>query len=376
MKYDYLIVGAGLAGSVLAERIANELNKKVLLIDRRSHIGGNCFDYIDEYNIQVHKYGPHIFHTNNKKVWDYVSRFTDWHIYFHTVLAVVEGKKVPIPFNLNSIYKLFPKKYAERLEELLIERYGYGIKVPILKLLENSDGDLKFLADYIYKNIFLGYNLKQWGLKPEELDRSVSGRVPVFVSQDDRYFQDTYQGIPVKGYTSLIGKMLSNPNIELRLNTDFKSIAAENISEKTIFTGMLDEYFNYEFGELPYRSLDFEMKTFDYPQFQKVAQVNYPNNYDFTRITEFKHFSDAKNSYSTIAIEYPTEYKNGVNEPYYPIPNPENGLLFDKYKKEAENLKGKVYFLGRLAEYKYYNMDQIVGVALSLFNNELSKSNG
>ncbi len=371
MKYDYLIVGAGFAGAVIAERIANELNKKVLIIDRRNHIGGNCFDYINEYGIIVHQFGPHIFHTNSKKVWDYISNFTKWNIYFHHVLAMVDGKNIPVPFNLNSIYQIFPKKYAEKLEHLLIDKYDYGVKIPILKLIENSDKDLKFLADFIYKNVFLGYTMKQWGLKPEELDFSVSSRVPVHISKDDRYFQDNYQGIPIKGYTSIFGKMLAHENIEIRLKTDFKSIS-EDYGE-LIYTGMIDEYFNYIHGELPYRSLEFELKSFDFPAYQEVSQVNYPNNFDFTRITEFKHFLPQKSNFTTIAYEFPKAYQKGLNEPYYPIPKEENDIIYQKYKNEALSLSGKVHFVGRLAEYKYYNMDQVVGVALSHFENNIAK---
>jgi UDP-galactopyranose mutase len=377
MKFDYLIVGSGLSGAVLAERIANELNKKVLIIDKRNHIGGNVYDYYNEYGILVHKYGPHIFHTQMKKVWDYTSQFTDWNLYYHKVLAVVDGQKIPVPFNLNSLHKVFPANYAKKLEDLLISNYGFGIKVPILKLLETKNDDLKFLADYVYKNIFLGYNLKQWGLKPEELDYSVSSRVPIYISRDDRYFQDTYQGIPKEGYTKIIEKMLSNKNIKVLLNTDYKEVIGDIKFDKLIYTGHIDYYFDNMFGHLPYRTLEFKMETIfneaiDSAFFQEKAQINYPNDYDFTRITEFKHLTSQKSNHSTIAYEFPKAYDHNQKDidPYYPIPKEENTLLFNKYKAEADKLEN-VIFLGRLADYKYYNMDQTIGVALQTFEKKI-----
>lgn len=377
MKFDYLIVGSGLSGAVLAERIANELNKKVLIIDKRNHIGGNVYDYYNEYGILVHKYGPHIFHTQMKKVWDYTSQFTDWNLYYHKVLAVVDGQKIPVPFNLNSLHKVFPANYAKKLEDLLISNYGFGIKVPILKLLETKNDDLKFLADYVYKSIFLGYNLKQWGLKPEELDYSVSSRVPIYISRDDRYFQDTYQGIPKEGYTKIIEKMLSNKNIKVLLNTDYKDVIGDIKFDKLIYTGHIDYYFDNMFGHLPYRTLEFKMETIfneaiDSAYFQEKAQINYPNDYDFTRITEFKHLTSQKSNHSTIAYEFPKAYDHNQKDidPYYPIPKEENTLLFNKYKAEADKLEN-VIFLGRLADYKYYNMDQTIGVALQTFEKKI-----
>ena len=372
MKTDYLIVGSGYAGSILAERIASQLDKKVLIVEKRNHIGGNAYDYYDDQGILVHKYGPHIFHTNAKKVWDYLSNFTDWLPYYHHVLAVVEGKTVPVPFNFNSIEKLFPIKYAESLSKKLIEKYGFGQKIPILKLKNTRDKDLKFLANYIYENVFLGYTTKQWGYKPEEIDKSVTSRVPVFLSRDDRYFQDKWQGIPANGYTEMFKKMIDHPNINILLKTDYKNIENELKYKKLIFTGMIDQYFDFGFGRLPYRSLEFDLRNFRIEKFQETAQVNYPNNHDYTRITEFKHFSGQKADSTTVAYEYPTEFISGQNDPYYPIPKKENHEVFKKYDKEAAKLKGKVYFVGRLAEYKYYNMDQIAAAALSLFEKEIS----
>jgi UDP-galactopyranose mutase len=372
MKIDYLIVGAGFAGCVLAERIATQLNKKVLIVEKRYHIGGNAYDYYDTSGILVHKYGPHIFHTNQRKIWYYLSQFTEWHPYYHHVQGIVEGKNIPVPFNLNSIYKLFPQKYAGLLETLLIEKYGFGVKIPILKLRENQEDDLRFLADYIYDNVFYGYTVKQWGLKPEELDFSVTSRVPVYISRDDRYFQDTYQGIPLNGYTEMFKRMIAHPNIHLLLNTDYKDIETDFEFDRMIYTGPIDYFFDYIHGHLPYRSLRFDFKNYGIEQFQEVAQVNYPNNQLYTRITEFKHFNKQILPSTTVAYEYSEAYESGTNEPYYPIPRNENHELLLKYTVEAKKLEDSVIFAGRLAEYKYYNMDEIMSVALSLFKKKIA----
>jgi len=372
MIYDFLIVGAGFAGSVIAERIASQLNKRVLLIDKREHIAGNAFDHIDDHGILVHKYGPHIFHTNNQKVWDYLSGFTEWIQYEHKVLAVIGDKKVPVPFNINSLYMVFPEDIAKKLENVLLDKYGLGIKIPILKLRETDNSELKMLADFIYDYIYYGYNLKQWNLKPEELDFSVSSRVPVFVSHDNRYFQDTFQAMPKNGYTEMFKKILNNKNIELRLRTDFKDIENEIKFDRLIYTGPIDEYFSYIFGNLSYRSLTFDFKTLEQEWFQDVAQVNYPNDNDYTRITEFKHLTGQKSEKTSIAYEFSKPYLPNINEPYYPIPQKDNDSLYQKYLAEAEKLKNTVYFVGRLAEYKYYNMEQIVSVAMMIFHKQIA----
>lgn len=369
MIYDYLIVGAGFAGSVIAERIASQLNKKILVIEKREHIGGNCFDFFDEYGICIHKYGPHAFHTNSQKIWDYLSKFTLWTPYEHKVLAEIEKKKVPIPFNFNSIEMLFPKTYAEKIISLLKNRFGENIKIPILKLKNEDNKDLKFLAEFIYENVFLGYTQKQWGFKPEELDYSVTSRVPIFIGRDNRYFYDKYQAIPKNGYTKLFEKILKHKNIEILLNTEFKHVKNDLKYKKLIFTGPIDNFFDYIFGELPYRSLSFNFQNLNQEYFQEVAQVNYPNNYKWTRITEFKHFLSQKQMTTTIAYEFPQVYSKNINEPYYPIPRKENEELYKKYLDEAKKIENSVIFLGRLAEYKYYNMDEIVGNALLKFEN-------
>ncbi|HEX6971494.1 MAG TPA: UDP-galactopyranose mutase [Limnochordia bacterium] len=371
MKTDYLIVGAGFTGCVMAERIANELGRRVLIVERRNHVGGNAFDEYNEQGVLVHRYGPHIFHTNSRKVWDYLSRFTEWRPYYHRVLGVIDGQKVPIPFNLNSLYALFPLKCAQSLESRLIEAFGFGVKVPILKLRESASGDLRFLADYIYDKVFYGYTLKQWDLTPEQLDPSVTARVPVHISRDDRYFQDRYQAMPLRGYTRLFQRMLDHPRIKVLLNTDYREIADEVKFERLIYTGPIDAFFDYMYGPLPYRSLRFEHRTLDQEVFQEVGTVNYPNDQPYTRITEVKHLTGQRLPKTTLTIEYPEPYVIGSNEPFYPIPLAESRQRFARYRKEAEALNGRVLFAGRLADYQYYNMDQAVARALMLFEKQL-----
>lgn len=384
--FDYIVIGAGFAGTVIAERIARVNNKKVLLIEKRNHIGGNAYDTYDRSGLLVHQYGPHIFHTKLKEVWDYLSEHTEWYLYHHKVLGKIDGKEVPIPFNLDSLDQLFPSDMAKRLEKKLIENFGFNVKVPILKLKDTQDEDLQFLANYIYEKVFLNYTTKQWGLKPDEIDPYVTGRVPVYISKDDRYFQDSFQGIPKYGYTKLFESLLNHPNIKLMLNTDYKELINIDTEEKiiyfgekeytgkVIFTGKIDEFFQYKFGELPYRSLQFQFDTIQEEHFQKVGTINYPNDYDFTRITEFKKLTGQNHPYTSIVHEYPVSYDKDVegrNIPYYPIPKEENHKIYKQYKKEA-SLYENVYFLGRLAEYTYYDMDAVVAKALKVFRNKLS----
>ncbi|MDH7578554.1 MAG: UDP-galactopyranose mutase [Bacillota bacterium] len=362
MKVDWLIIGAGFAGVTLAERIATQLGQKVLVVEKRDHVGGNAYDEYDEHGVLVHRYGPHIFHTNLKHVWDYLSYFTRWRPYYHRVLAVVDGKKVPVPFNLNSLYALFPPGQAARLEAALIDEYGFRARVPILRLRESEKRDLRFLADYIYEKIFYGYTLKQWGLKPEELDPSVTGRVPVYVSRDDRYFRDRYQAMPVPGYNQLFRLMLAHPNIKVLLNTDYREIENEVKFSRMVYTGPIDAFFDYVHGKLPYRSLRFEFAILEREWFQEVGTVNYPNEFDFTRITEFKHLTGQVLPQTAVVYEYPTD----EGDPCYPVLSDETRELYYRYESEARKLKG-VYFVGRLAEYRYYNMDEAVARALEVF---------
>ena len=374
MKVDWLIVGAGFTGSVLAERLATQLNKKVLLVDQRNHLGGNAFDYYDENGVLVHQYGPHIFHTNAQYVWEYLSQFTQWRSYYHHVLGVVDGLFVPIPFNFNSIETLFPRQFADKLTKQLLENYDFNTKVPILKLRENTSGDLKFLSDYVYENVFKNYTQKQWNLTPEELGASVTSRVPIYLSRDNRYFQDTFQGMPQFGYTPMFQKMLNHKNIRILLNAAWQEIKDEIQYEGLIFTGEIDAFFNHCYGQLPYRSLRFEMHHETRPQMQPVGTVNYPNEHLYTRITEFKTLTGQIHAGTTWTAEFPQPYVFGENDPYYPIPQEQNKALYRKYLKETEQLGERVIFAGRLGDYQYYNMDQTVARALTLFEKTIKPS--
>lgn len=366
-KVKNLIVGCGLSGSVLAERLASQKGEEVLVIDRRKHIAGNIYDYKDkETGITVHQYGPHVFHTNDKEVWDYLSRFTEWHRFMYRVKAVIDGMEVNIPFNLDSLHTVFPRSLADKLENKLLENFGFNKKVPILELRQSQDKDLEFLARYVYEKVFLGYTVKQWGVKPEELDASVSGRVPIYISRDSRYFQDTYQGIPQDGYTTMVERILDNPLINVELNTDFNEVRKDMEYDRLFFTGAIDEYFNYELGRLPYRSLDIVFKKHNCEYLQSGPQMNYPENYDYTRSVEYKYYLDEKSDKTIVSYEYPCSYEEGKNERYYPIVNEETYNLYEKYLNRAKKIKN-IYFLGRLGDYKYYNMDQCIKRALDLF---------
>lgn len=372
MRVDWLIVGAGFTGCTLAERIASQLGQKVLVVERRDHIGGNAYDFYNEDGLLIHRYGPHIFHTNSRQVWDYLSQFTEWRPYHHKVLAVVEGKRVPVPFNLNSLYLVFPPRFAAKLENLLIREFGYGKRIPILRLLEHSRSDIRFLAKYVYDNVFLGYTLKQWGKPPEALDPSVTARVPVVISRDDRYFADRYQGIPKHGYSELFRRMLARKNIMVLLNTDYLDIRDEIQAKRIIYTGAIDEFFDYAHGALPYRSLHFEFVSVAQEWCQEVATINYPNDYDFTRVTEFKHLTGQESRRTALVYEYPGDYQRGKNEPYYPVLTPAVRAQYERYRKEAEQLGDSVLFVGRLADYRYYNMDQAIARALKVFEEKVA----
>lgn len=378
--FDYIIIGAGYAGAVMAERIATQKNKKVLIIEKRNHIAGNCFDFKDENNILVHKYGPHLFHTNNKKVFDYLSKFTSWDIYNHKVLAVIDGKEAPIPFNINTLYEVFPDSLAKNLEDKLLKEFDYNSKVPILELKKSSDKDMQFLADFVYEKVFVHYTAKQWGMKPEEMDNAVTARVPVFIGRDNRYFNDKYQVIPTQGYTKLFENILNHKNIKFMLNTNFKEVCkiTENGFEfmgnkfngKIIYTGPIDELFDYKFGDLPYRGVDMKFETVDKEYYQEATTVNYPNNYDFTRITEFKHIHPTKSDKTTILKEYPKKYEKEKDVPYYPVFTYENREKYSKYLEHSKQYYNLI-LVGRLAEYKYYDMDDIVERALEVFEKEI-----
>ncbi|MFM7390290.1 MAG: UDP-galactopyranose mutase [Vampirovibrionales bacterium] len=361
-----IVVGAGYSGAVIAERLASQLNEPVLVLDKKPHIAGNSYDYKDENGIHIHKYGSHIFHTQSDEVWAYLRQFTQFNTYMHTVIAVIDGIETTIPFNFNTLHDVFPAQLANRLEAKLLEQFRYNSRVPILEFKKLNDPDLEFLADYIYEKVFLHYTTKQWGVKPDEVDGSVTARVPVLISRDSRYFQDKYQGIPTQGYTQLIANMLNHPNITVQLETDWHAVQASYTYERLFYTGPIDAYFNYEFGQLPYRSIYFETETLDQEFYQAGAVVNYPNNYDFTRIHEYKHYLGDKSPKTVIAREYSEPFVLGKNDPYYPIPNEANAALFKAYADKAKQLE-HVYFLGRLADYKYYDMDKAVARALKVF---------
>ncbi len=379
-KYDIWIVGAGYAGAVSA-RVLAEKGKKVLVLERRDHIGGNAYDCLDGHGVLIHKYGPHIFHTNNRAVFDFLSRFTEWRRYQHRVIAnvprdnpeVVPAHKktdgrffFPVPFNLDSLKNAFGEREGGRLGEKLLAAYPAQSQVTILELRQNPDPEVAAIADYVYEHVFVHYTMKQWGQKPEEIDPSTTARVPVRLSRDDRYFQDAYQGMPLEGYTKMFERMLDHPNIEVRLGVDARPILKE-AGGPVIYTGQVDELFGFQFGPLPYRTLDFRFETLPQDAFQTHGTVNYTVDQDFTRITEFKHLTGQElPGVTTIVKEYSRPYTGDPGEiPYYAIINPENNALYAKYKAEADK-KPNLYLLGRLAEYKYYNMDAIAARALEL----------
>ena len=381
---DIIIVGSGYAGSVMAERFANDLNKKVIIIEKRDHIAGNMFDWIDENGVRVHKYGPHLNHTNSERVYEYLSDFTEWYPYEHKVLGLVQEQFVSIPFNLAGIEACFSEEKATHLKNILIQEYGMGTKVPILKLREHSDKDIQELAEFIYENVFLYYTMKQWGLKPDEIDPNVTNRVPVNVSYDDRYFNDTYQCMPKEGYTPLFEKMLSHPNIEVRLNTEANDVLKVSLEDnkiyfegkefegQVIYTGAIDTLFEYQLGELEYRSLDFDLQSKE-GTFQPVGTVNYPTPkemHPYTRITEYKHMMEVQPKNTTIAVEYSLPYQRDAekgNIPYYPVFTEEGQEKYNQYVALANQFK-QLTLLGRLAEYRYYNMDAIVLRALEVYD--------
>jgi UDP-galactopyranose mutase len=356
--FDYLIVGAGFAGSVLAERLARGSGKKVLIIDRRNHIAGNAYDHYNEAGVLVHKYGPHIFHTNSADVFQYLTQFTDWRPYEHRVRASVDGQLVPIPINLDTVNTL----YGLNLSSFELEEFFKKIAEPRETITTSEDVVISKVGRELYEKFFRGYTRKQWGLDPSELDSSVIARVPTRTNRDDRYFTDTYQAMPLRGYTTLFTNMLDHPNIKIMLNADYSDIAGLIPFRELIFTGPIDEFFKFRFGKLPYRSLEFEHKTFDLPVFQPAPVVNYPNEHAYTRSTEFKYLTGQEHPRTSVVYEYP----RAEGDPYYPIPRPENAATYKKYEAMARATTG-VHFVGRLATYKYYNMDQVVAQALTLY---------
>ena len=382
--FDSVIIGAGVAGCVAARDLA-ESGRKVLILEQRDHIGGNCYDEKDEHGILIHKYGPHIFHTKEQKAYDYLSRFTDWYAFGHEVVANVHGKLIPVPFNLNTLHMVYEQEKADALEKKLIDAFGLESRVPILKLREHEDPEICEIADYVYENIFLHYTMKQWGQTPEQIDPAVTGRVPVLISHDNRYFQEPWQGMPLHGYTLMFEKMLDHENITVEIGVDARSrvtfsegsvsLDGQAFTGDVIYTGPLDELFDCRFGRLPYRSLRFDFEYYDKPDYQGHSVVNYTVSEDFTRITEFKYLTGQQAEGTTIVKEYPFAYTGAAGEiPYYSIANEANQKLYEQYRGLVEHIPN-VWLLGRLAEYKYYNIDAMVLKALEL-TDKIKKDKG
>jgi len=361
-RYDYLIVGAGFAGSVLSERLASQHGARILLVDRRPHVGGNAYDEPNEAGILYHKYVPHIFHTNSEQVVDYLSQFTSWRPYEHRVRAYVRGQLVPIPINRTTLNLLFDAN-LETDEDAAA--YLAARAEPVDEITTSQDVVVNAVGRELYELFFRGYTRKQWGLDPSDLDKQVTSRIPTRTNTDDRYFADTFQAMPLEGYTKMFERMLDHPLIDKRLGTDFRDLKDEvdELADHIIYTGPIDEYFDFRFGKLPYRSLKFDHQTLEQEQFQPVAVVNYPSeDVPFTRISEYKHLTGQQSPVTTVTYEYPS----AEGDPYYPIPRPENQELFKRYEALAD-ATDDVTFVGRLATYRYYNMDQIVGQALATF---------
>ena len=364
---DYVIVGAGFAGSVLAERLARDLGKRVLIIDRRNHIGGNAYDYFDDAGILVHRYGPHIFHTNSRDIFEHLSHFTEWRLYQHQVLASVDGQLLPIPINLDTINSV----YGLNLNSHQAEDFLSSLAEKREAIRTSEDVVVSKVGTELYQKFFRNYTRKQWGLDPSELDAQVAGRVPVRTNRDRRYFTDSYQAMPRRGYTRMFENMLDHPRIKILLQTDYREVIGAVPYRELIYSGPIDEFFDYRFGKLPYRSLAFRHETHETEVYQPVAVVNYPNDYAFTRITEFKHLTGQKHTKTSIVYEYPQD----EGDPYYPIPRRENAERYALYNELAKHTP-RVHFVGRLGTYKYYNMDQIVGQSLTMYKRLKTTLNG
>jgi len=356
--FDYLIVGAGFAGAVLAERLACGSGCKVLVVDRRPHIGGNAYDHHDEAGILVHKYGPHIFHTNSREVFEYLGRFTEWRPYEHRVRTSVDGQQLPMPINLDTINQL----YGLSLTAMQLEPFFAAMATPVEPIRTSEDVIVSKVGRELYEKFFRNYTRKQWGLDPSELDASVTARVPIRSNRDDRYFTDTYQAMPLHGYTRMFERMLAHPNIKVMTNADYREVKDLIPHRELIYTGPIDEFFGHRFGKLPYRSLRFKHETHDRPRFQQAPVVNYPNEHAYTRVTEFKQLTGQEHPRTSVVYEFPC----AEGDPYYPVPRAENVALYHKYKALADATPG-VHFAGRLATYRYYNMDQVTAQALALY---------
>ena len=361
MKFDFLIVGAGFAGSVLAERIATQLGQTCLIVEKRNHIGGNAYDHYDAAGVLVHDYGPHYFRTNSQRIVEYLSQFTEWHSVEYKILSWTDGKFWQFPINLNTFEQLIGRASTSQEMEAQLAEWRVQIDNP-----KNSEEVIVSQVGWkLYEMFFKNYTRKQWQRDAKDLDASVCGRIPIRTNRDDRYLSESFQALPKDGYTKMFEKMLAHPKIEVRLNTDCREARAQVRFDHLIFTGPIDEYFDHCFGPLPYRSLRFEPETIAQEFFQPAMQVNYPNDHDFTRIVEIKHATGQKLPATTIVREYPQNFGPG-REPYYPIPAPDAKALYSKYAERAVSEKN-VSFVGRLATYRYYNMDQVVATALKEF---------
>lgn len=375
MMYDVIVIGAGTAGCTVARKLA-EQGKKILILEKKNHIAGNCYDAKDEHGVLIHVYGPHIFHTGRESVYEFLSQFTDWYEFRHEVVANVHGQLMPVPFNLHTLKAAYGEERAHELEEKLIRIYGMGTKVPILDLMNHEDADLQMIGKFVYDNIYVYYTMKQWGKKPEEIDSAVTARVPVNISYDNGYFTDKYQGVPLHGFTEMFEKMVEHENIKIELGIEAKDVLrvengkvlyqGEAFSGDVIFTGPIDEFFDCKYGRLPYRTLDFVFEYYEKDDFQGHSVVNYTVDQDYTRITEYKYLTGQKCKGTTISKEYPSAYTGEAGQiPYYSIANEENHALFAKYRAEVEEVPN-FHLLGRLAEYQYYNIDVMVEKAMEL----------
>jgi len=360
--FDYLVVGAGFAGATIAERLAADAGRKVLICDRRPHIAGNAYDCYDEAGVLVHKYGPHIFHTNSREVYQYLSQFTEWRPYQHRVLACVDGQLLPVPINLTTVNRMYGTKFTS----FELEEFFRSVAEPRASIRTSEDVIVSKVGRELYEKFFRNYTRKQWGLDPSELDAAVTARVPVRTNCDDRYFTDTYQVMPRHGYTRMFERMLTHPNIMILLNADYREVRQMVPHAEVIFTGPVDEFFEYRFGRLPYRSLQFEFETRNVQVAQEGPVINYPNENAYPRVTEFKSLTGQEHQKTTLVYEYP----QAEGDPYYPIPRPENAALYRRYQALADQTPG-VHFLGRLGTYKYYNMDQCVAQALAYYRKVL-----
>jgi len=365
--YDVIIVGAGFAGSVIANELAKK-NKKVLILDKRSSVGGNMYEETDKNGIKIHKYGPHIFHTNSSEVFEYLNKYGEWYFYEHTVLGNIDGNLVPIPFNFKSIELVFNKEKADTIKSKLMEHYPDKNKVSILDLISHNDETIRSFGDFVYEKVFANYTAKQWDINVKDIDASVINRVPVILGYDSRYFQDKYQFMPKNGYNEIFTNLLDSPNIDIGLNTDAANCIqikdnkifykGKQFKGELVYTGQIDELFGFEYGKLPYRSLRFVFENYKMNYFQPSSVVNYPNEHKYTRITEFKYLTNQLCDSTTTLREYPQKY-DGNNIPYYSIANEENNILYEQYRNRAIIIKN-LHMCGRLAEYKYYNMDQVI----------------